>query len=244
MRNWEKLSISKAVVAEVRSNGGYFLKHSSLTGMWHDVGDEKALEKTSQALRENQQEWKANLQNEDLKKIQRDDPVDTKFIELMMLTRSDNLLKNRKKTKMKLREVKSLESRNLTDQRKPNFAQNPPYNCDSSVPSHHDHLNTTDSIYAEFSSIGPRSHEENGNLIRKNKNLGATYYHTFLSNNKFLQENTFKTWNNEFKQFKYQNILEHQRIGSLGHGHGRRIFSHSRYLRRRPCALGTNLFRL
>ena len=50
----EKTLLSQAVVAVVRgsSPAGRFLKQDVQTGMWYDIGDEMATEKTSQAFRE------------------------------------------------------------------------------------------------------------------------------------------------------------------------------------------------
>ena len=46
--------MSKAIVKAVRSMNppGRFLERSFVTGLWYDVGDGKAVEKTSQTLRE------------------------------------------------------------------------------------------------------------------------------------------------------------------------------------------------
>ena len=49
-RKRDKTLITKLIVSQVRSNGGRFLKEEK--GKWVDVGDKKAAEKTSQALRE------------------------------------------------------------------------------------------------------------------------------------------------------------------------------------------------
>ena len=50
----EKTLLSQAVVAVVRGStpAGRFLKQDTQTGMWYDIGDEMATEKTSQAFRE------------------------------------------------------------------------------------------------------------------------------------------------------------------------------------------------
>lgn len=50
----EKTLLSQAVVAVVRgsSPAGRFLKQDVQTGMWYDIGDDMATEKTSQAFRE------------------------------------------------------------------------------------------------------------------------------------------------------------------------------------------------
>lgn len=51
----EKRLIANSIVKEIRSLDppGRFLARNSKTGLWHDIGDEKARDKTSQALREN-----------------------------------------------------------------------------------------------------------------------------------------------------------------------------------------------
>jgi hypothetical protein len=50
----EKLKISRSIVAAIREQKGRFLEKDSKTGNWYDIGDKKAVEKTSQALREGQ----------------------------------------------------------------------------------------------------------------------------------------------------------------------------------------------
>mmetsp|Transcript_13996 Transcript_13996/g.19663 ORF Transcript_13996/g.19663 Transcript_13996/m.19663 type:complete len:640 (+) Transcript_13996:143-2062(+) len=49
----EKLKISKSIVAAIREQNGRFLEKDK-KGLWYDIGDKKAMEKTSQALREGQ----------------------------------------------------------------------------------------------------------------------------------------------------------------------------------------------
>jgi len=50
----EKMSISRSIVRAVRSLDppGRFLDKDTVTGLWHDIGHKKAVEKTSQALRD------------------------------------------------------------------------------------------------------------------------------------------------------------------------------------------------
>jgi len=50
----EKMSISRNIVQAVRSLDppGRFLDKDTVTGLWHDIGHKKAVEKTSQALRD------------------------------------------------------------------------------------------------------------------------------------------------------------------------------------------------
>mmetsp|Transcript_20487 Transcript_20487/g.44466 ORF Transcript_20487/g.44466 Transcript_20487/m.44466 type:complete len:458 (-) Transcript_20487:200-1573(-) len=50
----DKMKISKGIVAAVREMGGGFLELDERTGTYKDIGDKKATEKTSQALREGQ----------------------------------------------------------------------------------------------------------------------------------------------------------------------------------------------
>ena len=49
-KKWAKREIARNIVASIRSNGGRFLKKEGYG--WRDIGDQKAGEKTSQALRE------------------------------------------------------------------------------------------------------------------------------------------------------------------------------------------------
>ena len=50
----EKLKISRSIVAAIREQQGRFLEKDSSNNTWYDIGDKKAVEKTSQALREGQ----------------------------------------------------------------------------------------------------------------------------------------------------------------------------------------------
>lgn len=50
----EKLKISRSIVAAIREQKGRFLERDAKKGTWYDIGDKKAIEKTSQALREGQ----------------------------------------------------------------------------------------------------------------------------------------------------------------------------------------------
>mmetsp|Transcript_26063 Transcript_26063/g.29637 ORF Transcript_26063/g.29637 Transcript_26063/m.29637 type:complete len:214 (+) Transcript_26063:47-688(+) len=50
----EKLKISRSIVAAIREQNGRFLERNAKLGVWCDIGDKKAIEKTSQALREGQ----------------------------------------------------------------------------------------------------------------------------------------------------------------------------------------------
>lgn len=51
-RKLEKTAISKKIIAHIRARQGRFLKWNPRTNLWEDVGDRKAVEKASQALRE------------------------------------------------------------------------------------------------------------------------------------------------------------------------------------------------
>lgn len=63
---FDKLKISKAIVAAVREFGGQFLQADEKRGgLYYDIGDKRAWDKTSQALREGQAEIRAKLAEED-----------------------------------------------------------------------------------------------------------------------------------------------------------------------------------
>ena len=57
----EKLRISKSIVATVRQSNGRFLERA-LDGLFYDIGDKKAVEKTSQALRHGQPKLRKRIQ--------------------------------------------------------------------------------------------------------------------------------------------------------------------------------------
>ena len=57
----EKLKISKSIVAAIREQKGRFLEKDN-NGTWYDIGDKKATEKTSQALREGQPKLKEKFE--------------------------------------------------------------------------------------------------------------------------------------------------------------------------------------
>ena len=63
----EKTLLSQAVVCVVRSSTpiGRFLKQEPQSGMWYDIGDEMATEKTSQAFREKSSQLKTHAKNND-----------------------------------------------------------------------------------------------------------------------------------------------------------------------------------
>jgi hypothetical protein len=56
----QKPSVARVIVRAIRNGDppGRFLKKDSATGKWYDIGDKKAAEKTSQALREKSDEEK------------------------------------------------------------------------------------------------------------------------------------------------------------------------------------------
>ncbi|KAL3778161.1 hypothetical protein ACHAWO_006998 [Cyclotella atomus] len=57
----DKIKISKGIVAAIRKSGGRFLEHNERQDYYFDIGDKKATEKTSQALREGQKDIRKNL---------------------------------------------------------------------------------------------------------------------------------------------------------------------------------------
>lgn len=57
----EKLKISRSIVAAVREQSGRFLERDGIKGTWYDIGDKKAIEKTSQALREGQPKLRQHM---------------------------------------------------------------------------------------------------------------------------------------------------------------------------------------
>ena len=63
---FDKLKISKAIVGAVREFGGHFVQADEKRGgLYYDIGDKRAWDKTSQALREGQAEIRARLAEED-----------------------------------------------------------------------------------------------------------------------------------------------------------------------------------
>ena len=53
-----KNEVSKSIVTAMRQQGARFLQKDESGNTWHDIGDKKAIDKTSQALRENQIKFK------------------------------------------------------------------------------------------------------------------------------------------------------------------------------------------
>lgn len=60
----DKSKISKGIVAAIRQVGGRFLEFDEASGVYNDIGDKKAYEKTSQALREGQSKIKKQMYKE------------------------------------------------------------------------------------------------------------------------------------------------------------------------------------
>jgi len=60
---FDKLKISKAIVRAVREKGGHFLEMKDK--LYFDIGDKRAWDKTSQALREGQTEIRKRLEQEE-----------------------------------------------------------------------------------------------------------------------------------------------------------------------------------
>jgi hypothetical protein len=60
-RKNDKPMISRAIVRVIRENNGAFLKRDEKTGLWYEIGDDAAREKTSQALRQRAPEMRKIL---------------------------------------------------------------------------------------------------------------------------------------------------------------------------------------
>jgi hypothetical protein len=60
----EKRLIANSIVSEIRAIQGRFLQRDPKSGLWKDIGDEKARDKTSQALRENAPSIRAEIEDE------------------------------------------------------------------------------------------------------------------------------------------------------------------------------------
>ena len=60
-RKNDKPAISRAIVRAIRETGGKFLRKDEKTGLWFEVGDDAAREKTSQALRQRAPEMRKLL---------------------------------------------------------------------------------------------------------------------------------------------------------------------------------------
>jgi hypothetical protein len=60
-RKNDKPAMSRAIVRSIRDNNGKFLKKDEDTGLWFEIGDDAAREKTSQALRQRAPEMRKLL---------------------------------------------------------------------------------------------------------------------------------------------------------------------------------------
>lgn len=60
-RKNDKPAISRAIVRSIRENNGRFLKRDEKSGLWFEIGDDAAREKTSQALRQRAPEMRKIL---------------------------------------------------------------------------------------------------------------------------------------------------------------------------------------
>eukprot|EP00545_Synedropsis_sp_CCMP1620_P011627 CAMPEP_0119003516 /NCGR_PEP_ID=MMETSP1176-20130426/607_1 /TAXON_ID=265551 /ORGANISM="Synedropsis recta cf, Strain CCMP1620" /LENGTH=357 /DNA_ID=CAMNT_0006955127 /DNA_START=72 /DNA_END=1145 /DNA_ORIENTATION=+ len=60
-RKNDKPAISRAIVRTIRENTGRFLKRDEKSGLWYEIGDDAAREKTSQALRQRAPEMRKIL---------------------------------------------------------------------------------------------------------------------------------------------------------------------------------------
>ena len=60
---FDKLNVSKAIVASIREFGGHFLQIKN--GLHYEIGDKRSWDKTSQALREGQTEIRASLEEDE-----------------------------------------------------------------------------------------------------------------------------------------------------------------------------------
>ena len=60
-RKNDKPAISRAIVRSIRETNGRFLKKDEKSGLWYEIGDDAAREKTSQALRQRAPEMRKLL---------------------------------------------------------------------------------------------------------------------------------------------------------------------------------------
>jgi len=68
-RKIDKPHISRAIVTEIRNRNGRFLKKDEKLGLWFEIGDDLAREKTSQALRQRAPDHLRRLMVEDQKRL-------------------------------------------------------------------------------------------------------------------------------------------------------------------------------
>ena len=91
----EKTAISRSIVATIRNQQGRFLAERNK--LWYDIGDAKATEKTSQALREKQPELRQRMIDDDYMEIDDDDLLDNVDLELAMSeqgNKNDDIMMN------------------------------------------------------------------------------------------------------------------------------------------------------
>ena len=94
----EKTAISRSIVATIRNQQGRFLAERNK--LWYDIGDAKATEKTSQALREKPPELRQRMIDDDYMEIDDDDLLDNVDLELAMSDQryNDGTLNHSEKT--------------------------------------------------------------------------------------------------------------------------------------------------
>jgi len=66
----DKPFISLSIVSAIRQRNGRFLKNDEKSGLWFEIGDDAAREKTSQALRQRAPEYRKQLLERDTKSLQ------------------------------------------------------------------------------------------------------------------------------------------------------------------------------
>lgn len=87
----EKTAISRSIVAAVRQANGRFLERSKDMRFYYDIGDTKATEKTSQALREGQPKLRKRMMDDGV--ISNDFPCSTEHILSLLPTASNHSIK-------------------------------------------------------------------------------------------------------------------------------------------------------
>jgi len=69
-RKNDKPAISRSIVRTIRENSGRFLKKEEKLGLWFEIGDDSAREKTSQALRQRAPEMRKILFEDEQRQVQ------------------------------------------------------------------------------------------------------------------------------------------------------------------------------
>lgn len=69
-RKNDKPDISRSIVNEIRKRNGRFLKKDEDSGLWYEIGDDQAREKTSQALRQKAPDYRRQMEEHDRRVIQ------------------------------------------------------------------------------------------------------------------------------------------------------------------------------